>query len=296
MTTPINEPLLLSDAQRALQQNAAKALQEKIKKRKKLYQNLLSDQKTCHDTIAKGPDLELLKHNLHRIKRGDTSIDVMDYQTEPPTLRHLPLPNTPAKEVVAKGFLAIKRAMRGLVHLAPRLSSIAQEIADLEKELAHILSVEFFLQEGVKPPIEAVLKKASKKPPIRLPYKIFTSKDGILLWVAKSAKDGDQMTLKHSRGNEWWLHIKDNVGAHVLVKYSQVIPKETLLDAAHLALHFSKAKGEPKGEVLYTQVKHLKKLKGMKAGQISVQREKTIYIILEQSRLERLFSNASLAH
>lgn len=292
MTTPTNEPFVINDAERTLQESAFKALKEKIKKRKKLYQNLLSDQKACHAAILKGPELELLKHNLHRIKRGDTFVAVMDYHTEPPTLRHIPLPpNTPAKEMVAKGFSAIKRAMRGLLHLEPRLSSVLEEIADLEKELAYVLSPDFFLHEGLKLGSDVVQKKPAKKPVLRLPYKIFTSKDGIPIWVAKSAKDGDQMTLKHSRGNEWWLHIKDNTGAHVLVKYSQAIPKETLLDAAHLALHYSKAKGENKGEVLYTQVKHLKKLKGMKAGQISVQREKTIYINIDQSRLERLFSN-----
>lgn len=277
--------------QRARQQEAAKTLKEHIKKRKKLYKNLLDDQEKFRRAINSAPELELIKQNLHRVKRGDTFVEVMDYSAQTPISRRIPLPNKPLKEFVEKSFLAIKRGLKGLKHLKPRLEALQDEIAGLEDELSRTLSDDFFLQEPSSLLNEEIPKTISTKTKIRLPYKIFLSKDGIPIWVAKSAKDGDQMTLKHSRGNEWWLHVKDNTGAHVLVKYSLAIPKETLLDAAHLALYFSKMKTDSKGEVLYTQVKHLKKLKGMKPGQISVQKEKNIYLSIEKDRLERLLSS-----
>jgi predicted ribosome quality control (RQC) complex YloA/Tae2 family protein len=60
------------------------------------------------------------------------------------------------------------------------------------------------------------------------------------------------------------------------------------LDAAHLALHHSGAKGEPRGEVSWVPVKFVKKVKGGAPGQVLYTREKTLVVRMEPERLERL--------
>ena len=64
-----------------------------------------------------------------------------------------------------------------------------------------------------------------------------------------------------------------------------------LLDVAHLALHHSGAKGEPRGEVSYVPVKFVRKVKGGAHGQVTFTREKTFVVRMEPERLERLLKS-----
>ena len=66
------------------------------------------------------------------------------------------------------------------------------------------------------------------------------------------------------------------------------LPQETLLDAAHLAVHFSRARNASRAEVHYTQAKHVQKSKGAPAGQVHLAQYKTLHLRLEAERLERL--------
>jgi len=67
---------------------------------------------------------------------------------------------------------------------------------------------------------------------------------------------------------------------------------ETMLDAASLAVHFSKARGRPACEVVYTQRKHVRKPKGFGLGQVSLDRSKTIYVRADAERLKRVLDTA----
>jgi predicted ribosome quality control (RQC) complex YloA/Tae2 family protein len=66
--------------------------------------------------------------------------------------------------------------------------------------------------------------------------------------------------------------------------------QETLLDAAHLAAHFSDARGEPVVEVAHTRVKHVRKPKGAAPGAVTYSQEKVLNLRLEPPRLARLLA------
>jgi len=70
--------------------------------------------------------------------------------------------------------------------------------------------------------------------------------------------------LKLASGNDIWLHVKNINGSHVIIKnkgMGQTTPLDTLIEAANLAVYFSKAKNENKVQVDYTLKKHVKKPK-----------------------------------
>ena len=79
-------------------------------------------------------------------------------------------------------------------------------------------------------------------------------------------------------------------GAHVVVRLEKgkAPDQETLLDAAHLALHFSDARGEPQADVAYTRVKHVRKPKGSAPGAVTYSQEKVLLLRVEPRRIERL--------
>jgi predicted ribosome quality control (RQC) complex YloA/Tae2 family protein len=98
----------------------------------------------------------------------------------------------------------------------------------------------------------------------------------------------DSLTFHVARPFHVWFHARGVTGAHVVVPVEKnaELTNESLLDAAHLALYHSDAKGEPRGEVSYTQVKFVRK--GGAPGAVTYTREKTINLRVDDARLQTL--------
>jgi predicted ribosome quality control (RQC) complex YloA/Tae2 family protein len=69
---------------------------------------------------------------------------------------------------------------------------------------------------------------------------------------------------------------------------SRNIPLDTMLDAANLAIFYSKARNSGQGDVYYTQVKYLRRTKNGKPGTVIPTSEKNLFVYLDPKRLERL--------
>jgi predicted ribosome quality control (RQC) complex YloA/Tae2 family protein len=63
-----------------------------------------------------------------------------------------------------------------------------------------------------------------------------------------------------------------------------------LVDAAHLAAHFSDAKDEGVVEVQYTPRKYVRKPRGSAPGAVVVEREKVIVLRRDEETLRRLLA------
>lgn len=71
--------------------------------------------------------------------------------------------------------------------------------------------------------------------------KTYISHDGIQIKVGENAKENDDLTFS-SYPNEWWMHVDDSPGSHVVICHEEnTIPKETKRDAAVLAVYYSKS-------------------------------------------------------
>ncbi len=176
-----------------------------------------------------------------------------------------------------------------LLLLEAEVQALAQE-----QDLDRLQELEAEITKLVRPS-RGKSRGKHKKKEVRLPYRKFRSLEGYPILVGKTNRDNDRLSMSIARGNDWWMHIGQGYGgSHVVIR----VPRgkspalETLLDAAHLALHFSKARGKGEAEVLYTQRKHLRKRKGAKAGAVEVTRSKTLKIRVEASRLSRLLEGA----
>ena len=101
--------------------------------------------------------------------------------------------------------------------------------------------------------------------------------------------------MRIAKGNDLWLHVGGGrPGSHVIIRLpkQKTASLETLLDAAVLAVHFSKARGESRIDVIYTQKKHVRKPKGLPAGAVVPAQTKTITVQREDDRLRRLLDSA----
>lgn len=109
-----------------------------------------------------------------------------------------------------------------------------------------------------------------------------TSSDGWTIYVGRNRHENDQLLSKLAQPNDIWLHILGSGGAHVLIRVpasKQEPPLTTLKEAAQIAARLSKGgTSGSKVRVVYTQVKHVKKLGKDKPGQVRYENEKTLEI------------------
>lgn len=265
-------------------------LERKINKKKTLIKNLLGDIKASQKSLLLEKNAELLRANLSVVKRGMKEVALIDYSAEPYQERVIELdPLLTPKEQLEKMFSAIKKSKRGILIVEKRIDLAKIELEQLESQFleTRALGLEGFVPPPPKPQLS---KQELKLEGVRKPYRIYKSSDEIKILVGRSAKDSDELTTRHSRGNEWWFHARDVPGAHVLVKYSEDLPEATLREAAMLAAHFSK--NQNGGAVQYTRVKFVKKPKKSAPGRVSISREKVIDIAIDQELLEKVLKTS----
>lgn len=261
-----------------------KNLTKAIQRNERLLKNLHNDLAICLENIKLNEKAELLKANFHLLRKGQQSVLVVNYFSDPLSSISIPIdPKLSPEDNINNFFKLVKRAKRGILHIEPRIQQAALALEKLHQELSELNDAGFTAIPKDEAPI-----RPKKKLGKRLPYRVFIAEDGNLFWAGRSAKDNDELLKFYTKGNEWWFHAKESSGSHVILKNSNDAPSlELLLDAACLAAHFSKKK-DAAMEVCYTRVKYVKKVKGMPAGMVSITHTKTLLIKNEQARLERL--------
>jgi predicted ribosome quality control (RQC) complex YloA/Tae2 family protein len=76
------------------------------------------------------------------------------------------------------------------------------------------------------------------------------------------------------------------------LKRTDPVPEQALIDAAHLALHYSKSRSARGADVTYTRKKNVSKPRGAKPGLVQVREEKVLRLRREPERLTRLLMSA----
>lgn len=100
----------------------------------------------------------------------------------------------------------------------------------------------------------------------------FIQIDNTKIYYGKNAKQNNEITFSIAHKDDYYFHIKDYHGSHVVIKNNN--PNDELkLIAAEIALLLS---GKESGEVLFTQNKYVKK--GSSLGEAILQKYQSIYI------------------
>lgn len=114
--------------------------------------------------------------------------------------------------------------------------------------------------------------------------------DGWDFLVGRDADENDGLLRHCVRGCDLWLHTRDFPGGYVFIRNrpGKTVPRDILLDAANLAVHYSKARGAKKADLYCTHVKYLRRVKNGKKGAVIPTHEKNICIEPDGERLARL--------
>ena len=110
-------------------------------------------------------------------------------------------------------------------------------------------------------------------------YKAVTSSDGMEILVGNKDQDNDYLTFKVSSPQDFWLHVADNSGAHVIVRNENKVkrlPKKTLQQAASLAAYHSQSRQGGQVAIHYTQRQNVRKEKGAPPGRVILKEYQTV--------------------
>ena len=117
-----------------------------------------------------------------------------------------------------------------------------------------------------------------------------TTSGGFQIIAGRNAKENDDLLRHYVKGNDMWMHTRDFPGGYVFIKFrrDKTIPLEVLLDAANIAVLYSKGRNNTSVDLYYTQVKYLRRAKDGKTGLVLPTQEKNLTIKPEPARIARL--------
>ena len=239
---------------------------------------------------------ELIKANLGSIRKGQTDVTLVDYFDE--TLPSLTVPLDQAKTPQGNMndyFRKHRKYMAAERELRPRIAQGERELVTLQGELSAIEQGSWCQPETPHLTVRTRIRSRASgekrgQEQHQGPFRRFTSTDGLAIYVGRNARENDELTFGVARSDDLWLHAHGTPGSHVVVRLEKgaEVPKESLHDAAMLALLYSDLKKSGKGDVIYTRRKWVKKAKGQAPGAVIVTQEKSLRVSLEKTRLDLL--------
>ena len=223
---------------------------------------------------------ELLLAYQYAIPAGAIEFEA-EYDLEGPPV-HIRLdPALSALDNAKRYFEKYDKAKRALEGVPARLKAARNELAflrQLEVDLALASSWpeidevrEALERDGYWRGPHQARPQTGKSAPLKL-----TTPDGFVIWVGRNARQNDQVTFDKGTADDVWCHVRGLPGAHVIVKTGgRAVPEDVLQRAAELAAYYSGVREESRTQVDVTQRKHVRKIKGGKAGQVTYRHEIT---------------------
>lgn len=223
----------------------------------------------------------------YMIDGSSNFLECEDYESGK-TVRLMIDPKKSAQENAAEYYKKYKKAVSGTEELAHDIEIAKKQLEKLDalyeeiKNEKNPVKIEQLLRRDTTP------KQQQKKTHPGLDYTV----NGWYILVGRDANENDELLRHHVRGDDLWLHVRDFPGGYVFIKArkGKTVPLDILLDAANLAVYYSKARNAGKTDLYYTHVKYLRRAKNGPKGLVLPTQEKNLCIEPDKARLTRLDS------
>ncbi|CQR55323.1 Rqc2 family fibronectin-binding protein [Paenibacillus riograndensis] len=238
---------------------------------------------------------ELLFASLHAVSKGDKQARLVNYYDEDQAEITIPLdPLLSPSDNAQRYFKKYNKYKNSLLVINEQLLKTHEEIAYIEtllQQLAHasLNDIEEIRDELVSQGYlrDRSKKGKKKKKAARPTLQVFTSSEGIDIYVGKNNLQNEYVTNRLASANDTWLHTKDIPGSHVVIR-SETFGDATLEEAAQLAAYFSQAKQSSSVPVDCTLIRHVRKPSGAKPGFVIYDHQKTLFVTPDEERIKSL--------
>ncbi|UQZ36323.1 hypothetical protein C2I18_24025 [Paenibacillus sp. PK3_47] len=238
---------------------------------------------------------ELLFASLHTLNKGDKEAKLINYYDEEQKEITIPLdPLLTPSDNAQRYFKKYNKYKNSLLIIDEQLTKTHEEIAYMEtllQQLAHasLNDIEEIRDELVSQGYmrDRSKKGKKKKKTTRPTLQVYTSSEGIDIYVGKNNLQNEYVTNRLASANDTWLHTKDIPGSHVVIR-SETFGDATLEEAAQLAAYYSQAKQSSSVPVDCTLIRHVRKPSGAKPGFVIYDHQKTLFVTPDEERIKSL--------
>lgn len=241
---------------------------------------------------------DLITANIYRLKKGMKQADLENYYAEDAACVSIPLEVnlTPAQNA-QKYYKKYNKTKSARIHLTEQIEQAKAELeyirtvqdslsrAETEKDLGEIRGELY--QSGYA----SKMKNYTWKKPAAPTLLRFVTEDGRQVLCGKNNTANDYLTTKVADRSDWWFHVKNQPGSHVVMSCDGEQDEPTDRDftqAAMIAAYYSKASDGVMVPVDYTRVRYVKKPSGSKPGFVTYSTNWTAYVTPEKDTVERM--------
>ncbi|MBO8127466.1 MAG: NFACT family protein [Firmicutes bacterium] len=298
-------PLYSQEQETVTKKDLSSALKREIKKVKKKLKAQEKDYASAENAAEYKNKADLIMAYLYQIQPGSSSIYLPSFEDGSQVVIQLDPAKKPADnaELYYKKYAKAKRkrerALQELTKTKDYLAYLEQLQEDLrQQETPEDLTAieEELISLGIlKAKKDAPKQKRKVRPGLQ--YKQVALSDGTEILIGINSRQNDYVTMTKANPNDYWFHIKDQPGSHVILKTSGRGPsEEEIITAARLAATYSKAYQSRKVEIDYTQRKNVWKPKGAKPGMVLYKNYQTLVVEpFDQETLQGLMKGGSSA-
>ncbi len=255
--------------QRASQvERVVKNEQNKLSKKIKKLEKQLNLAENSEGYRIKG---EILNANLGQVKPGMTEVSLPNYyENNKPISIKLDPALSPARNA-QKYFTRYKKLRDSIKH-------VNEQIKIAKENLRYFDSIQIAIDNADLQDIDQITDELINQSYIRKQQKNrrkkkiternlneFQLSSGKHVLVGKNNYQNDWLTLKKANKSDYWFHVKNMPGSHVILRDDQPTDQD-IKEAAEIAAFFSKAQNSAHIQVDYVQDKRVKKPNGAKPG------------------------------
>lgn len=232
---------------------------------------------------------DLLLTYAKTILPGSDQADLFDYEGNPCPIKLDP--ELSAKDNALAYFEKAKKAKKRLPMTLEQIQRLEADKAKVEEALFEVLeakqlsdldAIEVFAKSKRwlnQQPLPVARKEERPYEGHRIRETLGPQNHKIL--YGETATANDYLTMRLGKGNDYWLHIRGQTSAHVLIQTQNQpdkVSRETLMFAAKIAVQNSNQKHASHVPVDYTLKKYVRKPKGSPVGTVYYTQEKTLHV------------------
>ena len=239
---------------------------------------------------------DLITSNIYALNKGDREASLLNYYNDPPSEIVIKLDErlTPAqnaqkyykkynKAKTAESVLKtqIELAEKELEYIYTVFDSLTK--CETESDITEVRSELYHSGYASKMKNYSEHKQKPSKP------LEFTSTSGYRILCGKNNVQNDHLTTKLASKLDYWFHVKNAPGSHVVLVCNGEEPDaKDFTDAANIAACYSKLSDGESVAVDYTLVKNVKKPNGSKPGYVIYSTNYTAYVTPDREAADKL--------
>ena len=245
---------------------------------------------------------DLITANLYKLKRGDKSVELIDYeswneekQDFDTTVITLDERLSPAANA-QRYYKLYNKSKTAKVELARQLEIARQELeyiysifdslakAETAADLTEIRDELY--RSGYASKMKGYAAPKKQLAPV---IAEFVTTNGYRVLCGKNNYQNEYITHKLAERHDYWFHAKNMAGSHVLmITNGDEPPAEDFTDACEIAAYFSKAKGKSSVEVDYLFARGVKKVSGAKPGFVIYHNNWSAFVTPDEEKIKRM--------